>query len=377
MKIAVNTRLLLKDRLEGIGWFTHETMKRITREHEEHDFFFLFDRKFDDGFVYSDNIYPVVVPPQSRHPLLWYWWFEQAVPNVLEAVGADIFVSPDNYFSLRSNIPGLVVVHDINFFHFPQNLPFLTRNFYNHYTPLYAKAAKRIATVSEYSKKDIVASYNISPAKIDVVYNGASDLYCPVDEVSKKETKLALTGGEDYFLFVGALNPRKNIHRLFKAFDMFLEKTSAKVFLVVVGEKMFWPGEIKKAYNEMKNQDKVLFTGRQSPEKLKNYMASALGLVLVSTFEGFGIPVVEAMYAETPVLASNVTSLPEIAGDAAVYADPFSVPSIADGLLKLYKDGELRNTLVENGKEQRKKFTWDKTAKNLWESIEKCFPLGK
>ncbi len=101
MKIVVNTRLLLKNKLEGIGWFTYETFKRITQQHPEHQFYFLFDRKFDDSFIFSDNIEPIVVSPQARHPALFYLWFEHAVPRVLNKINADIFVSPDGYLSLK------------------------------------------------------------------------------------------------------------------------------------------------------------------------------------------------------------------------------------------------------------------------------------
>ncbi|MFW5886706.1 MAG: glycosyltransferase family 4 protein [Bacteroidota bacterium] len=376
MRIAINTRLLLKNRLEGIGWFTHESLSRITRNHPEHDFFFLFDRKYDDSFIYSDNIYPVVVSPQSRHPFLWYLWFEKSIPKVLDAIDAELFISPDNYFSLKTKVPGLVVIHDINFYHDPKNIPFLARKFYNHYVPLYAKAAKRIATVSNFSKNDIASSYQISKHKIDVLYNGASDLYRPLDEAAKTKIKRTLSGGEDYFLFVGALNPRKNVHRLFMAFDEFRKEFSSNIKLVIVGEKMYWSNEIKKSYEKMRFKDQVIFTGRQNQSSLKDIVGASLGLTLVSTYEGFGIPVVEAMYSETAVLVSNVTALPEVAGEATIYADPFSISSIKDGLLQLAKDKNLRNKLIVLGKEQRKKFTWDKTSQHFWDSIEKCFPIS-
>ena len=127
MKIAVNTRLLLPDKLEGIGWVAFETLKRITRAHPEHEFYFIFDRKWDDMFIFSDNVTPVAVSPQARHPFLYYLWFEWSVPHILKKVKADLFLSPDAYLSLRTEVKSIAVFHDLNFEHYPNDLPFLER----------------------------------------------------------------------------------------------------------------------------------------------------------------------------------------------------------------------------------------------------------
>ncbi len=141
MRIAVNTRLLLKDRLDGIGWFTYETLKRITRLHPEHEFIFLFDQPFDPGFIFSENVRPVVAGPPARHPVLWYLWFERTLPRILEREKAGLFVSPDGYLSLNSRVPSVPVIHDINFLHRPGDLPWSTRYYYNRFFPRYAARA--------------------------------------------------------------------------------------------------------------------------------------------------------------------------------------------------------------------------------------------
>ncbi len=155
MRIVVNTRLLLKDRLDGIGWFTYETMKRITESHSGHEFIFLFDRPYDREFVFAENVKPVVIGPPARHPVLWYLWFERSVMRALKKEEADVFVSPDGYLPLKSNVPSVSVIHDINFLHRPGDLPFSSRWYYNHYFPKFAAKASMIGTVSEYSKADI------------------------------------------------------------------------------------------------------------------------------------------------------------------------------------------------------------------------------
>lgn len=371
MEIVVNTRLLLKNKLEGIGWFSYETLKRITVEHPDDHFIFLFDRDFDENFIFSDNITPLILSPQARHPFLFYWWFEFSVANFLNKYKPDLFLSPDGYLSLKAKCKQLAVMHDLNFEHYPNDLPFLVRKYYKHFFPKFAHEASRIATVSEFSKNDIIKTYNISPSKIDVIYNGCNKLYGPINEELKKHTRHKFSAGCDYFLFIGALHPRKNISRLFEAFDKFKNTQSNNIKMVVVGEKYYWTSDIKRTYINMRHKNDVVFTGRLSPEELKNVIGSAIAMTYVPYFEGFGIPILEAMNCDVPVITSNITSMPEVAQDAALLVDPFSVESIANAMLYIYKDEDMRNVLIEKGRKRRLDFSWDKTAAALWQSIER------
>jgi glycosyltransferase involved in cell wall biosynthesis len=371
MKIAVNTRLLLNDKLEGIGWFSYETLSRITRQHKEHDFYFIFDRKFSEEFIFSDNIHPLVVFPQARHPFLYYLWFEYSIPNVLNKINPDLFFSPDGYLSLSTKTKSLQVIHDLNFEHYPNDLPFLERKYNSYFFPRFARRADRIATVSQYSKSDIMKLYSIPSEKIDVVYNGASDSFKPLQESERKRVMDKWTNGKPYFVFVGALHPRKNLVNLFKAFDSFSNSSLEGIKLMVVGEKMWWTNEIRQAYEDMKHKDKVVFSGRLGFGELTQVVGSALALTYVSNFEGFGIPIMESFYAGTPVITSNVTSMPEVAGDAALLINPFSIESISDALLKISNDENLRKSLIDKGNERKKLFTWQKSADLLWQSVEK------
>lgn len=373
MIIAVNTRLLIKNRLEGIGWFTYETLKRITNQHPEHNFIFIFDRKFSDEFLFSKNITPVIAPPPARHPFLWYLWLEYSVPKILKKYHADLFLSPDGFLSLSTNVTSLTVIHDINFAHHPEDFSYIIRKYYNHYFPLFAKKAKRIATVSEYSKNDISKTYSIPSDTIDVVYNGANTLYTPLSDEEKFKTKQQYAEKNDYFVFIGALHPRKNIAKLLLAYDEFRKSFSSNIKLLIIGEKMFKTKDIEYIYTNMNFKPDVIFIGRLAPEELHFVLGSALALTFVPYFEGFGIPVLEAMYCDTPVITSNLTSMPEVSGDAALLVDPFSVESIKDGMIKIVKDTGLRNNLILKARKQREKFSWQKTADNLWNSIERCF----
>jgi glycosyltransferase involved in cell wall biosynthesis len=371
MRIAVNTRLLLKGKLEGIGWFTFETLIRMTQNHPEHEFIFIFDRPYDPDYIFAENVTPVVIGPQARHPLLFYIWFDFQIPKVLKKYKADLFLSPDGYLSLRTKVPQLAVIHDINFVHRPDDLPWLIAKYYNYFFPKFARIAKRIATVSFYSKEDIARSFKISYDKIDVVYDGINQIFEPLLEKEKTRIRKKYTDGTEYFLFVGALHPRKNVSGLLKAFDDFKIETDNKIKLVIVGGEMHKTGDIFETFDNMRFKNDVVFTGRVSTDDLHDIFGAALALTFVPFFEGFGIPIVEAMSAGVPVICSNTTSIPEVGGNAVIYADPMKIDQITDAMTKLANDKDLRKDLIEKGFEQKNKFSWDETAHLLWLSVKK------
>lgn len=371
MKIAVNTRLLLKDKLEGIGWFTYETLRRIVAQHPEVEFYFFFDRKPDSKFLFGSNVKPIVLHPQARHPFLFIIWFEIAVARALRKIKPDLFLSPDGYLSLCAKTKQLTVIHDLNFEHFPKDLPFLARWHYRKFFPRFAKKATRIATVSEFSKKDIFEHYHIKPEKIDVVYNGVNEIFTPVSAEKIDETQNKISERLPYFMFVGSLHPRKNLARLFTAFDLFKEQTNSNIKLVIVGQKKWWTEPIRLAFKNMTHKNDVIFTGRLNETQLSAIMASALANLYISYFEGFGIPIIEAFRSGVPVITSNVTSMPEVAGDAALLVNPFDEQEIADAMKTISSDEIVRSQLIEKGFEQAKKFSWDISAEKLWNSILK------
>lgn len=354
-----------------MGRFTYETCKLMTQNHPEHEFIFVFDRKYDNSFIFSNNITPVVAPPQARHPILWYLWFEWSIPYILKKHKADVFLSPDGYLSLRTNVPQITVMHDLAFIHRPKDIGELVRKYYHYYFPKFALKATRIATVSEFSKLDIVSEYNINPQKIDVVYNGVSGAFTSVKEEEKTTIRQKITNGKPYFVFVGALQPRKNIVNLLKAFDAFKQSDSQETQLVIVGRKAWQTDDMDSTFEGLHHKTDVVFTGRLSDEDLSATIAAAISLVYVPFFEGFGLPIIEAFKCHTPVITSNVSSMPEVAGDAGLLVDPNSVESITNALQSVANDESLRNSLTQKAIERSNTFTWEKTANLLWQSIEK------
>lgn len=371
MKIAVNTRLLLKDKLEGIGWFTYESMKRIVLNHPEHTFYFIFDRKHDPQFIFAKNVIPVEIFPPARHPYLWYVYFEFSIPRILRKLKPDLFLSTDGWLSLRTNVPQVDVIHDLNFEHRKDFLKSKYQNYYTRFFPKFARKAVRIATVSEFSKQDLQRFYSIPEEQIDVVYNGSNAVYQPLTEDLQQHVRQKYADGLPYFLFVSAIHKRKNLANILRAFEQYKAQTGADTQFVVVGARAGKQDELDEVLRSMTFAQDVRFLGRLSAEELSQVMASSLALVYATLFEGFGIPIVEAFNAETAVITSNVTSMPEVAGEAALLVDPTSVEQIADAMTCLATDENLRQELIAKGREQRKLFSWDQTAQRLWDCVMK------
>ncbi|MFQ5335994.1 MAG: glycosyltransferase family 4 protein, partial [Flavobacteriales bacterium] len=289
----------------------------------------------------------------------------------LKANNIDLFVSPDGYLSLATDVPSVAVMHDLNFEHRPQDLPGAARMYYRNNFPKFARRAKRIATVSEYSKKDIVQTYGIDPGIIDVVYDGANEAYCPLDDAEQLEVRKSASGGCPYFLYIGALHRRKNIIGMLSAFELFKERSRSEVKFLLIGDPLWKDKSISSFVKTMNFRNDVQFLGYKSEQEIARLLPSALALVLVSFFEGFGIPVLEAMYCDVPVITSTVTALPEVAGKAALLVNPESVEEIGQAMEKIWADTALRRRLVEKGREQRKLFSWQQTAEKMWGCIEK------
>lgn len=371
MKIAVNTRLLLKGRLDGIGWFIYEHFSRIVKNHPEHEFHFFFDRPFDQHFIFAENVIPHIVHPQARHPILYKIWFDFMLPREIKRCGADLFISPDMIASLNLDIPQLLVVHDLNFEHHPQGLKKSVGEFWRKRTKAGVQKAARIVAVSDFTKNDLITTYGLESNLIDVVYNAAGTAYKPIAAATKEQVRLKYSEGKQFFLFVSSIHPRKNLHRVLKAYDLFREKTNDECRLIVVGKKFWDYPEMNDAYDSMKFKNEVIFTGRLEQNDLSALTASAIASLYVSYYEGFGIPIIEAMKSGTPVIYAQATALPEVAGEAGIGVDPFSTYEIASAMLKLATDMNFRQDQIERGLLRAEFFSWEKSAEQLWICIER------
>ena len=372
MKIAVNTRFLLDEYLEGYGYFILETFSRLSEKYPEHEFIFIFDRPISKKFVFGENVKPVVVGPPARHPLLWKLWYDIKIPAVLKKYKADVFVSCDGFSSLATKVPQCLVVHDLSFQHFPSFNKKSHVLFYKRYTPKFLNKANTIATVSEFSKKDIQVHYKINSSKIDVVYSAAREIFGPVDEQEKEITKKKFAEGREFFVYAGAIHPRKNLMNLLKAFSIFKKKQQSNMKLMLAGRLAWKYDSFLESLKTYKYRSDVVMTGYLDEKDLVKVIGSAYALVYPSLWEGFGVPILEAMKCNVPVITSSNSPMQEIAKDAALYIDPSDHNDIADKMMLLYKDEALRKKLIQKGREIIPYYSWDKTADLLWQCVLKA-----
>jgi glycosyltransferase involved in cell wall biosynthesis len=371
MQIAVNAIFLQKTSLEGYGWFVQEVFKRLVNQHPEHEFIFVFDRPYDASFVFAKNVTPVVVKPAARHIFSFKYWYDVKAPMALKKFQPAIWVQPYGFCSLTTKTPQLMVVHDLAFLHYPKFISWHQRWYYQRFTPKFLQKAKKILTVSEFSKQDILLHYPVAVNKVSVVHGAAREGFDPLDWGSKDATKASYADGREYFLFVGGVHPRKNLMNLLKAFSLFKKWQHSNMKLLVVGRLAWQYGDIVEKLKTYKYREDVVMLNYVSDYTLTQLTASAYALVYPSFFEGFGLPILEAMQSGVPVITSNTSSMPEIASEAALFASPDDPDAIAKQLLLIYKDESAREKLIEAGKLRADSFSWDDTTNKFWEAILK------
>jgi glycosyltransferase involved in cell wall biosynthesis len=370
VKIAVNTRFLLDQYLEGYGYFLQEVLQRLVQARSQDEFIFIFDRPFDQKFIYGKNVKGIVAGPPARHPLLWKYWYDVKVPAILKSEKADVFLSCDGFCSLRTKVPQVLVIHDLAFLHFPNYINKTQLLFYKHYTPRFLRKATSVVTVSHFSRKDILNHYPIASEKISVVHNAARDSFQPLDYEAQQAVREKYTEGKNYFIYAGAIHPRKNLTNLLKAFSIFKKRQKSDWKLVLAG-RMAWKNEaFLKSLTLYKHRNDVVVTGYVAETELAQLVGSAYALVYPSVWEGFGVPVIEAMQSGIPVITSLGSAMQEIAGTAALYADPLKHDEMAAQMMLIYKDENLRSSLIEEGSKVAKQYSWEMTAQQLWEKIE-------
>lgn len=271
--------------------------------------------------------------------------------------------------------PGLktvVTIHDLGAEYLPKMHQVKQRLYLKWITNYQLKHASKLIAVSKATKEDLVKKVRINPTKVKVILEGYDKaLFRPIKgEILVNSLKEFDLVSGSYFLFVGTIQPRKNLERLIKAFYRFLVTSNIKNSkLIIVGSKGWLSDSIFKLPKKLGIEDKVKFLGRVEDKDLPALYSGAIALTFPSLFEGFGLPILEAEACDCPVLTSNISSMPEVAGKAALFVDPYSEESIKDGMVKIM-DKELGTRLVELGKDNIKRFSWEKCARETLEVLE-------
>ena len=369
MRIAVNTRFSGLPQGEGYAKFTNGLILNMSAQNPEDEYILMYDRP-DSSAIRGSKFTPVVSGPRARHPLLWKWWYDISLPRLAKRGRAEVIFSPDGFCSLTSSIPQVLAIHDLSFLHYPEGISSLYRRYYNIYTPAFIRKAKHIITVSEFSARDIVAHYPAAKGKISVIYNDAEEGFKPVQWEHREQVKQKFTAGTEYFLYVGAIHPRKNLVNLLKGFSWFKKRHQSNMKLVLAGRMAWKNDDFRQQLSSYKYREDVILTGYLPQEDIYGLMGTAYALLYPSFWEGFGLPVLEAMRCGVPVITSNNSAMPEIGGDAGIYIDPSDHAGWGRMMGLLFTDEGYRSNCIQKGLVRSREFSWSESAGKLRKILE-------
>lgn len=372
MKIVFNTKSLLKDNQQD-KYFLHESLKRIVLKYPEHEFIFLAGNADAKTFLFGENATTVITRQPIRHFLLRKLWFDFKLPAILKKYKADVFVSCDGFCSLTTQLPQCLLLHDLTFFY---NSPATKRSllfFYKRHLIKFLNKAKTIVTVSTFFKNELSLRYKIAEDKIDVIYPAVKEVFLPVDEIRKEETRRKYCDGKPYFIYAERLHSYKSLMTLLKAFSVFKKRQKSNWKLVLTGSLEGGGKAFPENLKSYKYREDIVLTGDIKDENMVQLIGSAYALIHPIQWDSVGVAVLEAMNCRVPVIASANPFMKEIAGDAVLYANTDDYTDTAEKMMLLYKDETLRNNLVEKGETVVVKYHWDKTARLLWQSIKKAY----
>ncbi len=355
----------------GIGRYVRELLQATAQRQDGFDYRLFFA---------SDNPVPHALPalPQNfrvrQLPFHDIWlargWhrLQLPVPVTLITGSVDLYHSPDFTLPPTPKIPTVLTVHDLSFVRDPESAAPGLRTYLNTVVPRSVSRATHILADSQATKDDLIDLYNTPADKVTVLYSGVGTEFVPVADsatLSAVRAKYGI-GAEPYIFSISTLQPRKNYQRLIQAFDIAMQQLqNTEIKLVLAGGKGWLYDEIFAEVERRNLQSRVIFPGFVDDEDLAALYSGAEVMAYPSLYEGFGLPMLEAMACHTPVLTSTVSCLPEVAGDAAVCVDPYDLDAMAAGLIDTLENTALRTDLVAKGIRRASEFTWAKSAENL------------
>jgi glycosyltransferase involved in cell wall biosynthesis len=362
VRIAIDARKLHDF---GIGTYIRNLVRQLTRIDQETEYVLLCqerDRQITGELELGRNFRAVIDRSAS------YSIREQiSVPIVLGRQNPDLFHAPHYVLPPLVRCRSVVTIHDCIHLMFPQYLPNrLALAYARSSIWMAARTSSRILTVSEASKRDILRFFNVPPEKITVIYNGIDQRFHvkpPDEEMARVRQRYQLEG--DFVLYVGNVKPHKNLGRLLDAFHQVRQGGLDHLKLVVIGDEISKYTELRRLVHRLNLHKHIRFLGFMPDETLAVLYRLAAVFVFPSLYEGFGLPPLEAMASGTPVVTSNVSSLPEVVGDAAVLVDPNDAESIADGMRRVLTDPTLAATLTERGLARAAEFSWERSVRQI------------
>jgi glycosyltransferase involved in cell wall biosynthesis len=361
MLIGIDASRSVAQKRTGTENYSLNLISHLLALQSEHCYRLYFNRPPTCEFRIPNSEFRIMPFPRLWTHLRLSWEMARRPPDLL-------FV-PAHVLPIVHPRCSVVTVHDLGYLYYPEAHRLLDRLYLNLSTRHNAHAATHLIADSSATQNDLIERYDIKPDKITVVYPGYDKtIFRPVrDEEAIEVVKARYGITDDYILFVGTLQPRKNLTRLIEAYW----KLKARSWKLVIAGKTGWLYEdIFRRVEEMDLEESVLFPGYVATGDLPALLSGARLFVFPPLYEGFGLPVLEAMACGTPVVCSKVSSLPEVAGDAAVLVDPLDVEELATAMERVLGDEKLRAGLIERGFEQVRKFSWERCARETLDVLE-------
>ncbi len=344
--------------MTGIPNYILQLLRSMSKIDRDDEFFLYTNRPIPFELGLGDNFRTVLVnKPYPR----WQLWYQIGLPRQIRRDRIQLYHDPVYLLPFRLGVPGIITIHDLSGLvmpHFHRKKVAMTSKL----IPYSVRKAKRIIAVSEFTKSEIVRLFPAAEDKITVIYEAASDDFVPVTDINRLNlVRRKYRLPEKFVLFVGTLEPRKNLVGIMKAYARI--RAEIPHSLVVVGGRGWKYSNIYKLLSSLNIEENVIFTGFVDASDMPAIYSMADIFAYPSFYEGFGLPVLEAMACGTPVLTSNTSSLPEVAGDAAILVNPNSVDDISEKLLMLAKNEDIRKDLSRRGIENARMFSWEKAAR--------------
>ncbi|HLJ28974.1 MAG TPA: glycosyltransferase family 1 protein [Candidatus Angelobacter sp.] len=356
MKIAFDLRRIKNP---GIGRYMQCLVDAVLAQESEHEFLLVLPPDAQDAVSIDGR------RAQKRCCSSRYYSLREQLdlPRILRLHKIDLLHSPHFLLPLVRPCPAVVTIHDVIYLACKEDLAsWAGRLYYRGMMGAATRMAARIITDSEYSKADIVRRLRVDPARIEVIYPGVSAAFQQVTDSSRLgQVRRKYSICDEFILYAGIYKPRKNHAGLLRAFRK-LRSGCVDAQLVIAGPVNEGKAELLKLALELGIAGQVVFTGHVDDSELSALYSAARVYACPSLYEGFGFTVLEAMACGTPVVCSPETSLPEVAGDAALYADSRNPEEFAGALLRVFSDDALRGELIQKGRRNCRRFNWDKTA---------------
>ncbi|MBA7627322.1 D-inositol-3-phosphate glycosyltransferase [subsurface metagenome] len=380
MRIGINALFLIPGKVGGSEVYLRNLLRHLAVIDKKNEYI-LFTNKENSGTFKIDqaNFREVLCPIRASFRPVRVLWEQLFLPFQVKKYRIDVLHSPGYTAPVMVPCCSVLTIHDMNCFYYPEDFPKLSALFLKMIVLLSAKRSDKIITISRNSKKDIVGMLKIPENKVCVIYEAGDGHSYPMFDQNVVREKLKGKYGinREFILTVSASHPHKNLHRLLQAYNILHKRYRVKHLLILVGIKGRAQYLLKDLIKELSLKESIIFTGWVPVEDLSILYSNADLFVFPSLFEGFGIPVLEAMAYGIPVISSNAASMPEVVGDAAILVNPYDIDEMARAMHEVLTDTNLRDKLTKKGLRRSKAFSWEETARRTLKVYEETTRIAK